>query len=176
MAESKASKNDPSGATDWASLRVAYEGGAEPVAALCRRFGVSAGRLYRRARKEDWQRRSTRKADETTASVVVPAVPDRLPPLGAAERRNLIERLYRACEVQIAEVESRFLAEGTEGRPREADAKHLGALVQTLSKLTDLDAANRETCEAETEPTVDLDELRAELARRLDRLCAKDSG
>ncbi len=170
-----------SGQADWIAIREAYEAGDEPVAALCLRFGITAYRLYRTARTGDWARRRERpyrsvSRDGKGGDAGAVAVPDRLPPIGAEDRRVLIERLYRACEAQIADVERRFAGDGEEARAREGDARHLAALVQTLSKLTALDQASRETETADRDTAVDIDDLRAKLARRLDRLRARNGG
>ena len=175
-------KDKPNATPDWPAVRAAYEAGVDPVAALCRRFGVSAYRLYRQAAAEGWSRRrarpyrSARSGDPEAPVVDAVVVPDRLPPMGAEDRRELIERLYRACEMQIADVEKRFAGDGEEARAREGDARHLAALVQTLSKLNTLDQASRETETADKETAVDIDDLRAKLARRLDRLRARNGG
>ncbi|MEQ8825468.1 MAG: helix-turn-helix domain-containing protein [Filomicrobium sp.] len=42
----------------WAEIRRAYEAGDETVSALAKRFGVSAGTIYRHARKCGWASRS----------------------------------------------------------------------------------------------------------------------
>lgn len=44
-------------ATDWPKIRRAYEAGETSVRALCQKFGVGTGALYRRVKKEGWEPR-----------------------------------------------------------------------------------------------------------------------
>lgn len=56
-------------AVDWAAVERGYRTGAAPVKEIARRHGVSPSALYRRARKENWQREAgARKAGARPAA------------------------------------------------------------------------------------------------------------
>ncbi|MFQ5985299.1 MAG: hypothetical protein ACE5LL_07275 [Alphaproteobacteria bacterium] len=56
-------------AVDWAAVEREYRTGAAPVKEIARRHGVSPSALYRRARKENWQREAgARKAGKKARS------------------------------------------------------------------------------------------------------------
>ncbi len=83
-----------------------------------------------------------------------------------ADRGALVGRLMRAFARQVSEVEARL---GGEGGADERDARTLGVLAKTLETLIDLDrTAQGERTDGEE--AKNLDAVREELARRLDRL------
>jgi hypothetical protein len=117
-----------------------------------------------------------------------PPGPDRLPPLprrrllprrarepGAA-RQALVARLWRSAGKQVHEVEQRLARADLPPPERERDMRMMAVLVKTLRELTTLDqaqrdeAANKDAPDDDDDDAVprDLDELRRELARRVD--------
>lgn len=92
-------------------------------------------------------------------------------------RQALASRLWRAAELQAAEIEAR-VALGT--RPPadcERDARVLSVLAKTLKELAAADAAMAEN-EAEDDDATpdDLDSLRDALTSRLERIVAERNG
>jgi len=103
------------------------------------------------------------------------------------ERPDMIVRLYRAFEAQVDGVEARLnalLAEAAEGGEGasiveiDRTVKTLASLARTLSLLLDLKKTVGPESTAEDKPgetsnddLEDADELRAQLAQRLGRLC-----
>ncbi|WP_153769797.1 hypothetical protein [Labrenzia sp. CE80] len=103
------------------------------------------------------------------------------------ERPDMIARLYRAFEAQVDGVEARLnalLAEAAEGGEGasiveiDRTVKTLASLARTLSLLLDLkktvapeSAAEDKPGETGNDDLEDADELRAQLAQRLGRLC-----
>jgi hypothetical protein len=133
---------------------------AEPQAAIAAELGIPRRRLSELKRHNGWSR-------PHGAPV---AVPGRRP--GKRGGRGLVARLYRAFEEQLAGVEARLAAPGTV--IEEKDARTLGSLARTLETLMSLE--KRDTgAKKPTEPT-DIDQLRAELARRIDRWAAGGTG
>ncbi|WP_289033217.1 hypothetical protein [uncultured Roseibium sp.] len=121
-----------------------------------------------------------------------PLPPDELPEEVArlvkdadpGERPDMIVRLYRAFEAQVDGVEAwlnALLAEAAEGASIveiDRTVKTLASLARTLSLLLDLkktvgpeSAAEGKPGETGNDDLEDADELRAQLAQRLGRLC-----
>ena len=147
----------PAGDPPWAEIRAAYEGSDLAVGAIARAYGISADRIFRRARREAWPRRRD----------VAPAARKAAEPI---DRATLVARLFRAVERQIAEIERRF--DGTTPPSlEEKDARTLGALARTLELLIGLEKqAGRDV----DEPEPDIDAFRLDLARRLESLRRAD--
>ena len=101
----------------WTEIRCAYETGDETVAEIAARYGVSAGSIYRHARRENWARRSkphkrrtsagSRKGKAKKAEPRRPAKPVRQTPPDT----NLIERLYQAMDAKLKQLEARMEAD-----------------------------------------------------------------
>jgi hypothetical protein len=93
-------------------------------------------------------------------------------------RTALIKRIWRTAERHVEEIEARLEAAGLEPAEREGNARALAILVKTLRELAAFDeatAAKRgkaaDDSNDDSVPT-DLDELRRELARRIDSIVA----
>jgi hypothetical protein len=85
-------------------------------------------------------------------------------------REALAQRLWRAAELQAAEVEARIAAGPRPAAETERDAKTLSVLARTLRELSAADAALREESddgEGEEAPPEDVDALREQLGERL---------
>lgn len=157
---------------DWATIRRLYESGSPGVAAICAAAGIGTGALYRRARKENWQRRrddktgakrrGRRTAKPRRKGEAAPEAPRKV------DRSGLIRRLYAALERQVREVEARLAAEDGPASAGERDARTLSNLARTFEKLMEIDGGG---AEAHDEGGArDIDALRKELAKRIDRL------
>jgi len=138
---------------EWERVRRLYEETPATLQAIGAEIGVSATMICRRAQNEGWIRFARARYRPKWA----PKLP---------RRAELIARLYRAFEKQIAEVESRFDRPGAEAG--EQDARTLGTLARTLEKLIELD--REQTEDRDTEEPADLARLRQKLADRLRRL------
>ena len=139
----------------WAEIRAAYEASPLSVAAIAEAYGITADRIWARARRDTWPRRRPG-AGETARPVAVEPL----------DRRVLVGRLFRAVERQIAEIERRFDA-ARPPNPEEKDARTLAALARTLELLIGLE---KQAGRDDAEPEPDLDEFRLDLARRLESL------
>lgn len=95
------------------------------------------------------------------------------------DRVSLVNRLWRTAERQVRDIEQRLAQDCQEPSERERDARVLAVLVKTLRDLAAFDAAahssgeKTEANDADDDPVPrDLDELRRELSRRLERIAA----
>lgn len=148
--------------TDWQKIREVYEAKQETVKNICEAHGVYAASLYKKAQEENWVLRNgarlrSRKADTQTEN--------------GSNRKALIDRLYKAFDYQMREFEAHLTLAGDEGIS-EKDARTLGSLARTLEKLIELRQENEGQNENQNKE-VDLERLREELARRLERVCPK---
>jgi hypothetical protein len=160
-AETAAAPTPTGGSNDppWGEIRAAYEGSGLTVAAIARAYGITADRLWARARRHAWPRRRSG-AGETDR----PVAPEPL------DRRVLVGRLFKAVERQIAEVERRFDGSAPPSLD-EKDARTLAALARTLELLIGLE---KQAGRDDAEPEPDIDEFRLDLARRLESLRRAD--
>jgi hypothetical protein len=137
----------------WKRVRRLYEETARPLHAIGAEVNVSRTAIERRAAREGWFRFAGARKSQRQ----LPKIPS---------RAELIARLYRAFEKQIAEVEARFGQPGAD--EGEQDARTLGTLARTLEKLIELDRERTE--DRDTEEPADLAQLRQKLSDRLRRL------
>jgi hypothetical protein len=85
-------------------------------------------------------------------------------------REQLAARLWRAAELQAAEVEARIAAGPRPAADTERDAKTLSVLARTLRELSAAEQAARigaDDEQTEDSPPEDVEELREQLGRRL---------
>ncbi len=132
-----------------AAVRRLYEEGVLSEAEIELRTGMPRGTFRARAEREGWVR---------------PHAPTRAAAIRAADRVSLVARLFRSFERQIADLEKRFAA--ADGESDEKDARMLAVLAKTFETLNGLKAEE----DRKKDVAVDLDTLRAELAKRLERL------
>lgn len=176
---------------DIAKAKALYESGAAPVAALRDVFGLSDSAIRRRIQKWGWARpgRPTTKS-KSVAKAKRPRTSDRrspratMPkPTGAtaaprsaiaraveekppADTASLIAALRHALEAEIAAVRGRIDA----GAATDANARALSSFARTLSVLRALETTKNDGAAHEADITLDLADLRRELARRIDLL------
>lgn len=115
----------------------------------------------------------------------MPSMASRNP--GPKRRRALANRIWRAAEAQVCEIETRLAQLGAQPAEAERDARALAVLARVVRELTALDAATGkagtkkddpaphdpdrdETKDEDARAPYDLDTFRRELARRLDAL------
>jgi hypothetical protein len=93
------------------------------------------------------------------------------------KRAKLVTRLWRAAQRQVDEIERCTALKERDGSERERDARALAVLVKTMRELTELDAAGAPKRGAEENADDgfprDIDELRRELARRMQAIVAR---
>ena len=152
-----------------ARMRQQYADGV-PVARIRAENGVTKGVLYR------WLDGG-------------PSGSDQLPPIARrrvfasltiGRNRSLVTRLWRTARRQVHEIEQRLARAGQPPAEREGDARMLAVLVKTLRELAALDKARADAGKSGTQTRIDhedddpipqdIDELRRELARRVDIL------
>lgn len=169
-----------------AQARLLYDAGVAPVAEIAKLLGMSAGQFHAFRRANGWPMRASpikRRDDEAPPGAIDQPQKDEAAAEQKAKRASapstsLIQRLEEAVEREFAEVES-ALSSRT-GRNVETSARALASLVRTLAELKRM---KRETLdgagareddgrddEHDDPPPRQLAELRAELARRLERL------
>ncbi len=87
-------------------------------------------------------------------------------------RKVLVQRLIRTTDMQVREIEARLKGELGEPDDRERDARIMAVLAKTTRELLTLETegAAKKAPQADDEVPRDVDELRHELARRIDSL------
>ncbi|WP_334175008.1 hypothetical protein [Pseudoxanthobacter sp.] len=140
-----------------AEARVLFEGDGFALTDIAAAAGVTTATVLRWAKAAGWRRGAERPA--AAGGAAAGGEP-------AADRGALVGRLMQAFARQVSEVEARL---GSEGGADERDARTLGVLAKTLETLIDLDRAAQGDRAGEEEAK-NLDAVREEIARRLDRL------
>jgi len=169
-------KTAPPSREKIAQAKLLYDAGVAPIAEILKLLGMSEGQFRRFRQKSGWPMRASAcaRSDETAAAEASPA--------RAAPEKGLIARLEDAVEREFARAEAAL--EKHAPKTIEQSARTLASLVKTLAELKrmrreadagpggakeedDEDGAADESLD---EPPRELAELRAELARRLERL------
>jgi hypothetical protein len=156
-----ASRRRLPGIIPWTEIRAVYEGTDIPLDILAKAYAIHPSDIYPHAEREGWMLRRERWAIERK---------NRRTPAGLVphyDRAELVQRLFRAVERQIGEIERRAEAVDPPA-PDEKDARTLGALARTLDLLISMEKASGD--KPETAERGDLDELRRELTRRIEGL------
>ncbi|QCK86613.1 hypothetical protein E8L99_13025 [Phreatobacter aquaticus] len=145
-------------------IRRLYEGDVLPVREIARRFEVAASTIYALRERENWPKRIQRTsiaALKSDGGYLCPGL--KLCP----ERASVVAGLWAALEREVAEATAAI-----GGSDRTARARDLGVLTRALDKLVEFDrarlAARADDGKLATPET--LDDLRRDLARRLDAL------
>ncbi|HEY8161297.1 MAG: hypothetical protein ACR650_04380 [Methylocystis sp.] len=152
-----------------AQAKLLYDAGA-PLAEITTLLGMSDSQFRSFRERNGWPKRAS--ACKRKASVEETLGPSPRP----ADPRRLIARLEDAVEREFARAEAAL--EKSAPKTIEASARTLATLVKTLAELKRMRRESDETKEdatrpdddASDEPPRELAELRAELARRLERL------
>ncbi|MBL1257456.1 hypothetical protein [Methylocystis sp. Sn-Cys] len=151
-----------------AQAKLLYDAGA-PLAEITKLLGMTDGQFRSFRERNDWPKRASackRKADAEAPP----------PQTKTADPARLIARLEDAVEREFARAEAAL--DKHPPKTIEASARTLATLVKTLAELKRMQRENGETREdataqdddASDAPPRELAELRAELARRLERL------
>lgn len=160
-----------------AEVRKLYEGTDVPVRDLAAICGLGVTTFLKRVRLWGWKRRKLRMQDyDKAAKKEVEAIREVAASMvTVAEGESLIGRVRAAVEREIVAIEA-VLARVEGARLRSTDAERAARTLATLVKTLREVAALQRDEKAETEPGAgedefrDLDEFRAELTERLDRL------
>jgi hypothetical protein len=91
-------------------------------------------------------------------------------------RVSLTARLWRTAERQVRDIEERLARPGRPAPERERDTRMLAMLVRTLRDLSAFDAfdlTGAGGAQTPAEPQRDVEELRRDLAKRIDQLVAE---
>jgi hypothetical protein len=166
----------------WTEIRCAYEAGDEPVAAVAARFGVSEGSIYRRARRDSWARRSKLRKRGTTSgprkgkSKGTKSGQSDYPAGAVPPDTNLIERLYKAMDAKLKQLEARMGADQEiSAAESERETRELGSMIRSFEKVTAFASANRGRDDKQRNKVRfdpgDTERMREEIAERLERLC-----
>ncbi len=134
------------------------------VTEICRLGRISRTALYRRSAKEGWRGRK-KDAAKPAAKSGKSKKPAKEP-----HRADLVGRLYRAFERQVADAEARLSDAALEGAAGEKEARTLGTLARTLEKLIELQGELEDKKPDDSGERVDILRLRRKLARRIARM------
>lgn len=176
---------------DLAKARDLYEKTLAPVDDIAAMLGVSRSYFYKRIRASDWERRRAShgpfglarattgatlepgQATNTDASVDPP--PATIHTAASEDARHALAlRIQRVAERELEAIERILDVLGPSSQP-EADrcARTLAGISRTLREITALNTSEKTTSaddpDDDTIP-VDLDELRCELARRINEV------
>jgi hypothetical protein len=161
-----------------AEVRKLYEGTNIPVRDLASICGLGVTTFLKRVKLWGWKPRNYRMRDyDAAAQPHLDAIREvAAPALAIAENETLIDRVRAAVEREIVAIEA-VLTRVEGARLRSADAERaartLATLVKTLREVAALqrdEKPEQTSGEAEQDEFRDLEEFRAELAERLDRL------
>lgn len=162
-------KTAPPSREKIAQAKLLYDSGVTPIAEILKLLGMSDAQFRTFRKNNDWPLRPS-------ACARKPA-PDETPPAAktAHDTDGLIARIEDAVEREFARAE--VALEKHAPKTIEASARTLASLVKTLAELKRMRREAGETKEnddadgaGDDEPPRELAELRAELARRLERL------
>lgn len=160
-----------------AEVRKLYEGTDVPVRDLASICGLGVTTFLKRVRLWGWKRRKVRMEDyDKAAKAEVQSIREVAASMVAfAQNESLIDRVRSAVEREIVAIEA-VLARVEGARLRSTDAERaartLATLVKTLREVAALQRDEKPESEAgaEEDEFRDLEEFRAELAERLDRI------
>jgi type IV secretory pathway VirB10-like protein len=185
---------------DWAEIRHLYLEGERTVAKIAERYGVSIQRIYQRARREEWPRRTASAViAKASANRKVPSSRKTAPPSQSKRqlkhiartapnslkaRRALVRRLYKAIDTKLQQMERRMARDmatdertsETTAADHERDTRAIGALIANLSRVTEIEADLERIPGTATDQQADrqladeAERFRRDVAERLARL------
>ncbi|TLG78597.1 hypothetical protein [Methylocystis sp. B8] len=155
-----------------AQAKLLYDSGVTPIREILELLGMSVGQFRRFRENNGWPLRASACAPKKTQE----AAPATKKPRDA---NRLIARLEDAVEQEFARAEAALAKHAP--KTIEASARTLASLVKTLAELkrmrrenedreNDADDSEQAASDGGDAPPRELAELRAELARRLERL------
>ncbi len=176
----------------WAQIRHDYEHTERPVEDICAEQGISAGTLRDRMRRWGWTRRRPPIPLDGPPPTPAPQIDVVAPALTASRQietvapapddRPIAERLQGAVARVLPAIEGTLATLGTgQAHPRELEraARALVALTRTLRELTGLLAQHKTeppACECDSYTPEQIDEMRFELARKINALVDERTG
>jgi hypothetical protein len=89
------------------------------------------------------------------------------------DRVSLVNRLWRASERQVRDIEDRLRLSRQQPDERERDARMLAIMVKTLRELRALSDAEQRGSAGNDDGPDNLDDFRRELARKIDGIIAR---
>jgi hypothetical protein len=155
--------------------RLLYEAGVEPVEKVQARLGMGQTVFYRFIKAQGWPLRRQRidvNADFDAGTGASPHPPTPLMPVTPLSTDEMIPKIEAALNREFAHVEHAL----AHGHPRDAEktARTMASLVRSLAELKrvqrDAQGHGTQRDGVDEPPARDLADLKAELARRLDRL------
>jgi hypothetical protein len=165
-----------------AEARRLYERTNVPVADICLMLGIGSPTFYRRLAEWKWRKRLERipvHEPPLAQAAAQQAAPTAAAPDAADDGASVVVRLQRTVEREIAAIEQVLAKFGpNSGHIGDAEraARALASLARTLREIVRLDqpapAPERPDDDNDDRIPRDLDELRREVSRRLDRLIA----
>lgn len=163
---------------DWERVRQEFTHSTDPLNLIAERNGIGRGALSRHAKAGNWERKvkTNQRPRRTKAELEAAAAECTRRALSL----TLAARLYLAIDRKLQEIEQRMQDTGHEGlsaADAERDARTLSALARVYAKLVELDGAAKPAVEKKKgekpgapRSSEDADQLRRDLARRLERL------
>jgi predicted transcriptional regulator len=150
-----------------AQLRAAYEVGEMPVRKLCAEYGISQQTLYYHARLQGWTKRLNEARPLTPDKLVEQSQKLMDSPAPGEKKLALINAMMQALEQRIF-----LVTQEGDAMNGEKDARTISALAKTLDTLSQLADKARDELQAQgrDHDTEDLEKLREELERKIDRL------
>lgn len=122
-------------------IRRAYVESAEPVKSIAERHGVTSRALYELRRRERWPLRSQQRTvpSQGPARGRRPAA-NGVADAAAARKAKLIQRLYRAIESKLSQLEtSMSSADHPSAADSERETRAIGALIANIEKVAELE-------------------------------------
>ncbi len=168
-----AAKSAPPCDEKIAQAKLLYDSGVTPIGEILELLGMSVGQFRRFREQNGWPLRASACAPRKKSA-------DDAPPAKKPRDANrLIARLEDAVEQEFARAEAALAKHAP--KTIEASARTLASLVKTLAELkrlrrenedreNDIEDDDEEAGRGGDAPPRELAELRAELARRLERL------
>ncbi|MBM3578676.1 MAG: hypothetical protein FJX40_13730 [Alphaproteobacteria bacterium] len=157
-----------------AQAKLLYDSGVTPISEILELLGMTQAQFYTYRVNNNWPLRASACAPKKTKEAATPATKK------PRDANRLIARLEDAVEQEFARAEAALAKHAP--KTIEASARTLASLVKTLAELKRMRRENEDhendaehdsdeaTSDGGDAPPRELAELRAELARRLERL------
>src|SRR5262245_40317632 len=165
---------------NWERARDEYAHCPDALAIIAERNGISRSGLQDRAKQEGWERKvETIPRERYDTKKIVPRGASPRPEQRRLQR--LLKWLYKILEQKVRIMEQRIaLASEPGAEPQSAadierDIRSINAMAKAFAQVIELEERARASGESEKEETSsgvpeDADELRRDLARRLERM------
>ena len=155
----------------WAEIARAYSEGDRPVADIAESIGLTSQALVRIAKERGWplRKRLSRGRRPNPRNAKAPIRP------GGVQPGALVKRIYNTIDAELTKLEQQ---KGATSQDRERASRALSQMVTSLEKAVDMQreiakAKGRATVGQDKEALRHAEELRREIAERLERLHRK---